>query len=73
LAKDVLVCFPEQGQISYSAFGAIARANLPQPQRDHSVVADEFRAFLKSRDIAFDAKNITTIFATFCAKQRPAN
>lgn len=73
LAKDVLVCFPEQGQISYSAFGAIARANLPQPQRDHSVVADEFRAFLKSRDIAFNAKNITTIFATFCAKQRPAN
>ena len=73
LAKDVLVCFPEQGQISYSAFGAIARANLPQPQRDHSVVADEFRAVLKSRDIAFNAKNITTRFATFCAKQRPAN
>ena len=71
--KEEPIRFPEQGQINYSAFGAIARANLPQPQRDHSVVADEFRSFLKSRDIAFDAKNITTIFASFCAKQRPAN
>jgi hypothetical protein len=36
------------------------------------MIADEFRAFLRQRDIAFDAKNITQIFATFCAKQRPA-
>lgn len=71
--KEEPICFPERGQISYTAFGAIARANLPQPQRDHSVVADDFRSFLKSRDIAFDAKNITTIFASFCAKQRPAS
>ena len=71
--KEEPIRFPEQGQISYSAFGAIARANLPEPQRAHSVVADDFRSFLKSRDIAFDAKNITTIFASFCAKQRPAN
>ncbi|ATI80582.1 replication initiator protein A [Sphingobium yanoikuyae] len=64
--------FPENGPIGYGAFGAIARANLPAPQRDHGAVADDFRAFLKSREIAFDAKNITSIFATFCSKQRAA-
>jgi hypothetical protein len=63
---------PEQGQISYSAFGAIARANLPQPQRDHASVNNDFRLFLKSREIGFDVKNITSIFAFICAKQRPA-
>lgn len=73
VGKEEPICFPERGQISYTGFGAIARANLPQPQRDHLAVADEFRSFLKSRDIAFDAKNITTIFASFCAKQRPAS
>ena len=53
--------------------GAIARANLPSPQRDHGLVGDDFRNFLRQREIAFDAKNITQIFATFCAKQRPVN
>lgn len=71
--KDELIRFPDQGHIGYGAFGAIARANLPAPQRDHNSVADDFRAFLRARDIAFDAKNITTIFASFCAKQRPAS
>lgn len=63
--------FPASGHIGHSAFGAIARANLPSPQKDHGVVADEFRSFLKRREIAFDANNITQIFATFCSKQRP--
>jgi plasmid replication initiation protein len=72
-AREAPVRFPEQGSIGYGAFGAIARANLPSPQRDHLVVADDFRAFLRARDIAFDAKNITSIFASFCAKQRPAS
>lgn len=72
-ANDEPISFPDQGSIAFSAFGGIARANLPSPQRDHSAVADEFRSFLKAREIAFDAKNITQIFATFCSKQRPAN
>ncbi|WP_336975326.1 replication initiator protein A [Sphingobium aromaticiconvertens] len=67
------IAFPAGGHISHSAFGAIARANLPSPQRDHGLVGDEFRAFLRQREIAFDTKNITQIFATFCAKQRPAS
>lgn len=67
------ISFPAHGHIAHSAFGAIARANLPTPQRDHGLVADEFRAFLRNRDIAFDAKNVTQIFATFCTKQRPAS
>jgi len=67
------IAFPASGHISHSAFGAIARANLPSPQRDHGLVGDDFRAFLRQREIAFDTKNITQIFATFCAKQRTAS
>jgi plasmid replication initiation protein len=67
------IAFPSSGHISHSAFGAIARANLPSPQRDHGMVGDDFRAFLRQREIAFDAKNIVQIFATFCSKQRPVN
>lgn len=66
------ISFPDTGHIAHTAFGAIARANLPSPQRDHGMVGEDFRAFLKQREIAFDAKNITQIFATFCTKQRPA-
>lgn len=65
--------FPSSGHIAHTAFGAIARASLPSPQRDHGLVADEFRAFLRQRGIALDASNITQIFATFCAKQRVAS
>ena len=67
------IAFPQTGHIAHTAFSAIARANLPSPQRDHGLVGEEFRAFLKAREIAFDAKNITQIFATFCTKQRAAN
>jgi len=67
------IAFPDRGHIAFTAFGAIARANLPSPQRDHGLVADDFRSFLRQREIALDAKNITTIFATFCTKQRAAS
>lgn len=73
LSSEPVVPFPPSGHIAHSAFGAIARANLPSPQRDHGLVADEFRSFLKQRDIGLDAKNITQIFATFCSKQRAAS
>ncbi|HEX7855215.1 MAG TPA: replication initiator protein A [Sphingobium sp.] len=66
------VAFPEHGHIAHNAFGALARANLPSPQRDHGLVADEFRGFLRQRGIALDAPNIIQIFVTFCTKQRPA-
>lgn len=72
-AEEPPVTFPEVGHIAHSAFGAIARANLPSPQRDHGLVADDFRSFLRQREIAFDARNITQIFATFCTKQRAAS
>ena len=64
------MAFPDSGHIAHTAFGAIARASLPSPQRDHGLVADDFRQFLRQKQIAFDAPNITRIFATFCAKQR---
>src|SRR3546814_3343264 len=63
------IAFPEYGHIAHSAFGAIARANLPEPQRDHGMVADDFRSFLRQREIAYAANNITQIFATICTKQ----
>lgn len=66
------VAFPHEGHIAYTAFGAIARANLPSPQRDHGLVANDFRQFLRERKIAADAPKIAQIFATFCSKQRPA-
>jgi plasmid replication initiation protein len=69
-AASPAIEFPSSGHIAHTAFGAIARANLPSPQRDHGFVADDFRNFLRNREIAFDAKNITQIFATFCGKQR---
>lgn len=67
------IAFPDSGHISHTAFGAIARANLPAPQRDYGLIGDDFRSFLRQREIAFDAKNITQIFATFCTRQRPAS
>lgn len=73
ILQEPPISFPASGHITHSAFGAIARANLPSPQRDHGLVGDDFRNFLRQRDIAFDNKNITQIFASFCAKQRPAN
>lgn len=73
LSSEPVVAFPISGHIAHSAFGAIARASLPSPQRDHGLVADDFRVFLRQRDIALDAKNVAQIFATFCSKQRPAS
>src|SRR3546814_17067329 len=45
------IAFPEYGHIAHSAFGAIARANLPAPQREHGMVADDFRSFLRPPEI----------------------
>ncbi|MCX7283854.1 MAG: replication initiator protein A [Novosphingobium sp.] len=73
ISDDPPIAFPDAGHIAHTAFGAIARASLPSPQRDYGLVADDFRSFLRQREIAMDAKNITQIFATFCAKQRPAS
>mgnify|MGYP000058838830 CR=1 FL=1 len=70
-ADEREIVFPD-GHIAHTPFGAIARANLPSPQRDYGLVASDFRAFLRQREIAYNAKNITQIFATFCSKQRPA-
>lgn len=66
------IAFPSSGHIAYTGFSAIALANLPSPQRDQGMVADDFRAFARQREIAFDAANIAQIFATFCSKQKTA-
>lgn len=69
---DESIAFPASGHIAYTGFSAIARANLPSPQRDQGMVADDFRSFIRQREIAFDAANIAQIFATFCSKQKTA-
>ena len=66
------VAFPDSGHIDYTAFGALARANLPHPQRDLGLVGADFRHFLAKRQIPADALNIEQIFATFCARQTAA-
>jgi hypothetical protein len=70
--EQTSVAFPVSGHIKFTAFGSVAAANLPHPQRDHGLVADDFREFLRRKDIAFNANNISKIFAGFCSKQRPA-
>jgi hypothetical protein len=67
------VAFPDSGHIGYTAFGALARANLPHPQRDLGLVGADFRHFLAKRQIPADALNIEQIFATFCARQTAAS
>ena len=82
LALPVAERTPDQHRILFQAgLGAndqeFRRLNeryldLQGNKNGHYDVGD-FRAFLRARDIAFDARNITSIFASFCAKQRPAS
>jgi plasmid replication initiation protein len=71
--EQPVIAFPVSGHIQFTSFGPVAASNLPHPQRDHGIVADEFREFLRRKEIAFNVPNISKIFAGFCVKQRPAN
>src|SRR3546814_13056415 len=51
------IAFPAYGHITHSAFGAIARANLPAPQPDHGMVHDDISSILRQRAIAYAASN----------------
>ncbi|MBT0671594.1 replication initiator protein A [Novosphingobium profundi] len=71
-ATEAPLVFPADGHIAFTDFGPIASAHLPSPQRDRGLVAQDFRDFLKKRDIARDDPKIVQIFTTFCKKQKPA-
>lgn len=66
-AEAVAVAFPETGGIAYSPqwrdLKRVAGCNM-----DDSLIATNFRRFLKERGIARDAANIEKLFSDFCAK-----
>ena len=65
-AETPILAFPASGGVRYAApWDAICKANC---NWDQTVVADSFRAFLNTRKIKLDAKNITTLFEGFCKK-----
>ena len=59
--------FPATGSVQYTEpWEEIARSNS---NWDHTKLADAFRSFCTQKNIRLDAKNITEIFANFCAAQ----
>lgn len=66
-AEAVAAAFPETGGIAYSPrwrdLKRAAGCNM-----DDSLIATNFRRFLKERGIACDAANIEKLFSDFCAK-----
>jgi len=63
--------FPDTGSIRFGRWQEIALEELPTPARDTDAVADDFRAWCKTKSIPFDGKNIEKTFRTFCKKQSP--
>lgn len=64
--------FPS-GSIRHTGFEPIARANLPAPIRDLDLVADEFRTWARKGSRPLRGEQVTTMFAGFCQRQKPAN
>jgi len=65
-AEAPILTFPASGGVGYAApWDAIRKENC---NWDQTVVADSFRAFIATRKIKLDAKNIETIFISFCKK-----
>ncbi len=65
-AETPVVAFPASGGVKYTdPWNAIRMGNC---NWDQTVVADSFRAFLNTRKIKLDAKNIENLFETFCKK-----
>ena len=66
-AEGVAAEFPETGGIAYSPrwrdLKRTAGCNM-----DDSLIATNFRRFLKERGMARDAANIEKVFSDFCAK-----
>lgn len=71
VAADVIE-FPT-GAIRYTAFGAIALANLPAPARDLDLVAEDFRGWALRNRKPLRGDKVTEMFAGFCRQQKPAN
>lgn len=65
--------FPDYGSIRHGAFSVVAQHNLPQPQRDWDLVAQDFRSWARSKSIPLDKLNIADIFGSFCRSQKASS
>lgn len=64
--------FP-RGSIRHTGFEPIARANLPEPIRDLDLVADDFRTWAQKGNRPLRGEQVSTMFAGFCQRQKPAS
>ena len=67
-----VIAFPA-GTIRGTPFGAIAKANLPQPMRDLDLVAEDFRTWAARTDKPLRGEQVTRMFAGFCSRQKAAD
>lgn len=65
-AETVAQGFPASGRI-YDDDGWHRAKRAAGCNMDNSMIADKFRAFCRERGIALDARNIESVFASFCA------
>lgn len=59
--------FPATGGISYSPHWQQIKRDAGC-NKDDQLIASDFRRFCKGKEIALDAKNIETVFASYCRK-----
>jgi len=67
LSAPALSRFPS-GTIGFTEWKKVALQELPYPQRDTDLVANEFRAWAASKSLPLDSANIEKVFRGFCRK-----
>lgn len=65
--ETVVAAFPTAGGISYNPHWQQIKRNAGC-NKDDQLIATDFRRFCASKGISLDAKNIETVFATYCRK-----
>lgn len=58
--------FPIDASIRYNGWGDIAREELPKPLPDLDMVSQQFKNWMRTKNISFNTKNIENIFKNFC-------
>ncbi len=71
LPAPALSRFPS-GTLGFTEWKKVALQELPYPQRDTDLVANEFRAWAASKSLPLDSANIEKVFRGFCRKVEPA-
>lgn len=60
------VSFPSDGSISYNNWGNIAKNSLPKPLPDLDIVAQNFRNWIRQKNLSFSSQRIEFYFENFC-------